>query len=396
MGAGLECEDRYRSSWREGGSAVGGRPTVHDVAKRAGVSIATVSFAFRRPEQVRPDTRAAVLEAARELGYIPNAAARGLRSGRTGALGLHSFDLLLEQPQASGNRRRALANQPPADLVALTQDFIPWDAARDEVLADPRAFPLYVDEVQRGFELECKSQGRPLLLSSGAERSAITETAGRVDGLAVFPGRSAAASLESVSDQMPVVLFSVPPAEDGYHRVMVDNDSGVRALVDHLVDVHHLDDLAFVGALSVADYSERFAAFQAALDERNLQVPRDVFVDTVLGEGPAFEGLTTRLGSGSLPRALVCASDQIALAALDLLTEQGVRVPHDVVVTGFDGILAGRLSHPTLTTVRQPMETMGRIAARLLIEETAQPSERPRIVRLGTHLIVRESCGCRP
>jgi LacI family transcriptional regulator len=375
---------------------VGGRPTVYDVARRAGVSIATVSFAFRRPEQVRPDTRAAVLKAAREIGYIPSAAARGLASGRTGALGLHSFDLLLEQPQAGGNAGGTPATQQPSERVDLTQSFIPWDAARDETLADPRAFPLYVDEVQRGFELECKSQGRPLLLSSGVEASAITETAGRVDGLAVFPGRSAAASLEWVSDKMPVVLFSVPPAEDGYHRVLVDNESGVRALVTHLVDVHQLVDLGFVGALSVADYSERFTAFQAALAEHDLQAPGDVVDATVLGEGPAFVDLTARVRSDSLPQALVCASDQIALAVLDLLSEQGVGVPHDAVVTGFDGILAGRLSDPTLTTVRQPMETMGRIAARLLIEETAHPSERPRVLRLGTQLIVRESCGCRP
>jgi len=374
---------------------VGGRPTVYDVAKRAGVSIATVSFAFRRPEQVRPDTREAVLKAAREIGYIPSAAARGLASGRTGALGLHSFDLFLEQPQAGGPANTPSTPQPSAP-TDLTQSFIPWDAARDETLADPRAFPLYVDEVQRGFELECKSQGRPLLLSSGVETSAITETAGRVDGLAVFPGRSAAASLAWVSDKMPVVLFSVPPAEDGYHRVMVDNESGVRALVTHLIDVHHLDDLGFVGALSVADYSERFAAFQAALAERDLQEPQDVIDGTVLGEGPAFVDLAARARSGSLPQALVCASDQIALAVLELLGGQGVSVPHDVAVTGFDGILAGRLTDPTLTTVRQPMETMGRIAARLLIEETAQPSERARVVRLGTQLMVRESCGCRP
>ena len=73
-----------------------GRPTVYDVAERAGVSIATVSFAFRRPDKVRSETRDAVLQVARELGYVPSGSARNLARGRTGVLGLHLFDLLVE------------------------------------------------------------------------------------------------------------------------------------------------------------------------------------------------------------------------------------------------------------------------------------------------------------
>ncbi|WP_323743645.1 substrate-binding domain-containing protein [Clavibacter phaseoli] len=101
------------------------------------------------------------------------------------------------------------------------------------------------------------------------------------------------------------------------------------------------------------------------------------------------------LRAGRLPRALVCASDQLALALVDLLRAEGVDVPGDVVVTGFDGILAGLLSTPRLTTVRQPMEAMGRAAARILIDTTtgSQPAD-PVTLRLGTKLVVRESCGC--
>ena len=92
------------------------RPTVYDVAQAAGVSIATVSFAFRQPERVRAGTREAVLRAARELDYMPSASARGLARGRTGALGLFSYDLLLEEP---------------ADEPVGEEDF--------------RTYPLYVD-----------------------------------------------------------------------------------------------------------------------------------------------------------------------------------------------------------------------------------------------------------
>lgn len=182
------------------------RPTVHDVAKLAGVSIATVSFAFRRPEQVRPETRESVLRAAREIGYIPSASARGLVRGKTGALGLHSYEFLLERPL----HEEAVTAVSPAPFD-LAQDVIPWDGMPDARRADIRAFPLYVDEVQRGFELEARRHGRPVLVGRGdPSQGAITETAGRVDGLAIFPGRSARASLQEVTLNMPVVLFSLP------------------------------------------------------------------------------------------------------------------------------------------------------------------------------------------
>ena len=369
------------------------RPTVYDVAERAGVSIATVSFSFRRPDQVREETRNLVLAAAKEIGYIPSASARSLAHGRTGAFGLHSFDLLLEEPQ--GGDTTASDRVGSSQTLDISQSMIPWDDANDDLLSNPRAFPLYVDEVQRGFELECNSQGRPVLLSSGAEAStSVAETAGRVDGLAIFPAQTGLAALEHVSLKMPVVLFSAPPADDGHHRVLVDNDGGMRELVTHLVREHGQTDLAFVGALTVADYRERFLAMQDTLRSFGLPAPESELDATVLGEGRGFARVLELLRSGNLPGGLVCASDQLALNLLDLLQSHGVRVPEDVVVTGFDGILAGRLSQPSITTVRQPMETMGRVAARLLMDETSTPAAEARVIRLGTKLVLRASCGC--
>ncbi|HWU46131.1 MAG TPA: LacI family DNA-binding transcriptional regulator [Humibacter sp.] len=368
------------------------KPTVYDVAERAGVSIATVSFAFRRPDQIRESTRKAVLAAAHEIGYIPSASARGLARGQTGALGMYSFEMLLGRPQRS---EVADAENDILRDLDITDSMIPWDEADEDLLADARAFPLYVDEVQRGFELECKSHGRPLLLTSGSgDEAAIAETAGRVDGLAIFPGSSGAEALERVALNMPVVLFSVPQAEDSHHHVVVDNLGGMRELVSHLVLDHGKARLGFVGGRTVADFSERFDAFRSALTELGIPAPDEVLDDTALGDGRGFGRVIAAVEAEELPDALVCASDQTALAVLDLLAARGVRVPDDVLVTGFDGIFAGRVSRPSLTTVRQPMETMGRVAARLLMEETQSASEAPRVVRLATRLIRRGSCGC--
>ncbi|PWJ50238.1 transcriptional regulator, LacI family [Quadrisphaera granulorum] len=366
----------------------GRRPTVYDVARQAGVSIATVSFAFRRPAEVRAETREAVLRAAQEIGYVPSASARGLAQRRTGALGLHSFEYLLDRPQ--GLTEGAVPLQ-VADLD-LDQDVVSWDQLGPGAVSGPAAFPLYVDEVQRGFELEARRHGRPVLVGRSAESGGdVTETAGRVDGLAIFPGRAAERLVREVRLHMPVVVFGSPPDDDPHHHVLADNRGGARELVRHLVTVHGLSDLAFVGSQAPWDLRERFFGMRGELEALGLPAPDEVCDDTDLVDGATFDGVRALVTSGRLPHALVCGSDQVALAVLELLAREGVRVPEDIAVTGFDGILAGRLGAVPLTTVAQPMEAMGRVAVHLLM---GAGDEGGRVVRLGTRLQVRRSCGC--
>lgn len=370
------------------------RPTVYDVAQEAGVSIASVSFAFRRPERISEATRERVLAAARRLGYAPSAAARGLANGRTGILGLHAFDLMLERADPSDIAPpRPDTRRPPLDAGAI----IPWSQTDDETLSDPRAFPLYVDEVQRGFALECWMLGRPVVLSSGSDSDvSVADTAGRVDGLAIFPSPVLPTALLRMPATIPTVLFSVAPGDDPHHRVRVDNAGGMSALVDHLVRDHGYDDVAFVGRQEGFDNAERFAAYRASLTRWGLR-PRDEPIDgTVRGPHRMVEQLSALHASGSLPRVLVCATDQHALMALDALAALGVRVPDEVAVTGFDGILAGRLSTPTLTSVRQPMEAMGRAAARILAGTAGPlPEGQTRFDAVfAPRVVIRHSCGC--
>lgn len=371
------------------------RPTVYDVAQEAGVSIASVSFAFRRPERISEATRERVLAAARRLGYAPSAAARGLANGRTGILGLHAFDLMLERAEPREPAPPRGGTAPPLDSTSI----IPWSQTDDEAVADPRAFPLYVDEVQRGFALECWMLGRPVILSSGSDSDvSVADTAGRVDGLAVFPSPVLPTALLRMPASLPTVLFSVAPGDDPHHRVRVDNAGGVRALIDHLAEVHGYGDIAFVGRPEGVESAERFAEYRASLIRWGMR-PRDEPLDgTVRGPHRLGAQLADLHARGELPRALVCATDQLALIAIDVLAELGVRVPDEVAVTGFDGILAGRLSTPPLTTVRQPMEAMGRAAARILAGTAGPlPDGRTRFDAVfAPRLVVRRSCGCRP
>ena len=151
--------------------------------------------------------------AARELGYIPSANARGLAGGRTGALGLLSLD------------HRPVAQERGRD----------GDGDLDENF---RSFPLYVDEVQRGVEAECWRHGYALMVA-GASRSnsdaVLTDIAGRVDGLAIFSGTIGDAELHRVATRLPVVVLSESSPDEDMSRVSVDNAGGMRALVEHFI-----------------------------------------------------------------------------------------------------------------------------------------------------------------
>lgn len=357
-------------------------PTVYDVAERAGVSIATVSFAFRRPEKVKDSTRELVLAAARQLGYVPSASARGLAHGRTKALGLLAFDYLLDVDETP------LAEGGPVET----------DHNLDDPNAGFRLFPLYVDEIQRGVELECWRQEYALMIGGRGQattESVLADVAGRVDGIAVFPSTVPADALHRIAWRIPVVELSEPAHDDQLNHVTVDNAAGMRAITDHLIMVHGLQRLTFAGDTTGSDQQARFQGFRAALRAASLPIARKPLAHPggIIKNAAAVVGdlLTRRLP----PQALVCATDQEALALLDALQAAGVAVPGDISVTGFDGIAAGMIVRPQLTTVRQPMEQMGRAVVDILIDRIANPQGPPRNTQLPVRLVLRESCGCR-
>ncbi|MSS13307.1 LacI family DNA-binding transcriptional regulator [Bifidobacterium tsurumiense] len=373
------------------------RATVYDVAERAGVSTATVSFAFRRPEKVKPATREKVLEAARQLAYVPSASARGLARGRTGALGLYSFDMILESPQGAD------AQNAVEKLVMQEKPFGEKGESMDDLIVssspDVLTYPLYVDEVQRGFELECWHRGRMLLLGTAAkhdDEARITDIAGRVDGLAVFPNKyTDALPWKALCKSVPIVRISERDMGNPAAYLSCDDASGMKLLVDHLIDVHGIHDMRFIGGLTNYDVRQRFETLRAHLAERGFESPRVPFIEADEIDG-SFLGALRVLVEEGLPGALVCGNDQMAYSVINALSDLGVRVPDDVAVTGFDGVIAGQVLSPRLTTVRQPMEEMGRLAACLLDEREGVPWDRPVEYVLPVALVVRESCGCEP
>jgi len=363
---------------------MGRNPTVYDVATHAGVSIATVSRVFSRPETVKEATRERVQASVDALGYVPSGAARGLAARKTGVLGLFfpgldAMDDISDVPLDA-----------PDDAASRTTIIRDVGGA-----ADTRQLNLYFDEVLRGSELEAWRNGFVLLVGVGrgaTSTETVREMAGRVDGLVVLAGSASDEELSQLARRIPVVVMAGARSGDELDHVSVSNDEGMRALAGHLVDDLGVRDLVYVaGSLDSPDDAERWAGFRAALAERGLPVP----------DAPEHRGDFTRdggrrvgrelLAGGVLPRAVVCANDQMALGVIDAARIGGVDVPGDLIVTGFDGIDAGRLSTPRLTTVKQPMELLGRAAVQLLVRRLADPDRPAGSVRLPVEVYLRES-----
>ncbi|WP_030484402.1 LacI family DNA-binding transcriptional regulator [Nocardioides aequoreus] len=297
------------------------RATIRDVAREAGVSIATVSRTMRDPGSVRVETRERVEAVASRLEYVPSQLGRQLAERRHAANGIVFPDL-------SGP---------------------------------------YFAEVVLGYEAVAGELGRSVLILSTAGRDdadrAVAAMAERCDGLVVLGQTiSDAAVTAMVRRGTPVVLVA-RPSLDGIDSVRAHNLDGARALAHHVLDTG-ATDVAFVGDPgSGPDVAERHAGVAAVVAERGARLR--LWPVTEMDEA-AGEHLAAGLGTRDLPDALVCANDEMALGLLGALAERGVRVPDDVVVTGWDDVMAAR--YAGLTTVRQPMREIGATAARLLDE----------------------------
>lgn len=343
------------------------KATVYDVATHAGVSIATVSFAFTRPDKLKASTLDKVMQSAEELGYVPSANARGLARGRTGAIGLYAYDYLLE-PQELGSTA-------PPRLGTL--------------------FPLYSDEVQRGVQLECRQRGFALMVGgnqSPAHLPQVIEVAGRVDGLIAFAGEVSEVDIRKVASRIPVVELGGTVHAPGSFTVYVDNRDSMAELTTHLISVHGFRRFAYLGEVGMTEFQARREGFSRALADAGIAIPEVTLSHA--GDDPSTVRAVHHVMSNDPPEVIVCDTDQGAIVAVETLRELGFSVPGDIAVTGFDGILAGRLLDPVLTTVRQPMEEIGRAAVRILARSLAGEAPEEGDSPLASTFWLGRSCGC--
>jgi LacI family transcriptional regulator len=344
----------------EGGAVA---TTIYQVAQRAGVSIATVSRALAKPSELRPQTRERVLRAVAELGYVPSGAAHGLATRRTGVLGLVRPDI--HDPEVERGH---------------------------ETL-------LYSDEVLRGMERAARAAGYAVLLTATdpGEQGFDVKLAGKTDGMVVLARTVQPAVLDRLARRVPIVLAAGPREPEQLDHVSVANAAGAGEVTNHLIGTHGATDIAFVGGPADSpDAADRFAGFQAALAAAGVPVPARVHARGDFTEAGGHAATRALLDAGRRPRAVVCANDQMAVGALTALAAAGLRVPADVLVTGFDDIQLARHVRPPLTTVHQPMRQLGATAVELLLRRLRDPAAAPATELLPTRLVARSSCGCTP
>lgn len=335
--------------------------TIYEVARRSGVSTATVSRVMRDGSGFSAATRERVLAAVGELGWVPNGSARGLVSRRSGIVGL------------------------------LFPDLAKSGEAEEES-------PLYVDQIIRGAERAATSAGDAVLIAathSASGRELAYSVAGKVDGLVVLARSLSEDDLTSIARSVPVVVLADDSARHTFDFVGADNRFGGREITTHLLR-HGYRDIAFVGGpAGTPDSMERFAGFVEAMTAADLPVRSSPDADGAFTETGGERAMRTLLADRrALPRAVVLGNDQMAIGAMAALRSARLRVPTDVAITGFDDISSARHLRPALTTVRQPIRELGEQSVGVLLDRLAHPEAPTRSVVLPTEIVIRRSCGC--
>lgn len=329
------------------------RATIDDVAKHAGVSIATVSRYLNNPGKVAPLTAARIQVAVAELDYQPNAAARVLASSKTHAIGLMIGEIEGE----------------------------------------------FVQPMLRGVESATSSAGYDLVINATRR---ISKVGGyplgehNTDGLIVFADSLPDDELLRLHNMaFPLVLLHrTAPGGLSIPCVTVENKNGARQMMDYLIDVRGHRRIAFLaGPESHEDAYWREQGYREALAAHGLDVDPRLIGFGGFSEVQAHETVTQWLRRGLTFDAIFCADDDSAIGALLAIKAAGLSVPQDRAVVGFDDIRLARYLSPPLTTIRAPIEKAARSAVEQLIR-LMTTGEADALTLLPVELVIRESCGC--
>ena len=334
--------------------------SIHDLAENLGVSTATVSRALNDKPGVSDETRRRVLEAAQEMRYRPDSAARSLITSKTRTVLFiahrHQFPPPKDPfyPHIMRGLEETLASQDYGVMLVTVTD--------EQLAAGPAALPALQERRADGVVLA---------------------------GPDIPPGFIVA----TVASGTPVVLVDNALRETMVPAVLADNEGGCRAATSHLIDTHGHEEVALLrGSAGWISSQERGAGYRAVMEDAGLEPHVAQMDDTTIETGR--EALAQILAVRPETTAVVAVNDAMAIGAIKEGRAMGRRVPDDLAVVGFDDISWAALSDPPLTTVSVPTLEMGRLAARLLLDHWAAMLTVPSRTTLAAQLVVRASCGC--
>ena len=326
-----------------------------DVAKHSGFSIATVSRVINESDNVTAKTREAVQKSMDELGYVPNRVARRLR-------------------QKGGHRH----------LLGL-------------ILPDIQN-PFYA-EIARGIEDVAYANNFAALLCNSDDRLKKEEFyinvmhAETVDGVILSPNQESDQAVTDLIDRgMPVVIVDRTLRDVEADTVEVGNFEGAQAAVQHLIKLGHTRIGHISGPESISNSRRRRRGYQQALEEAGITIDPGYIREGDWKQKTGRKLTLDLLNLPTPPTALFVSNNLMAIGALEAIHQQGLKVPNDVALIGFDDLPWAEALDPPLTVVRQPSYKVGQVAAEMLLNRLNHPETPVEVRRLEPELVIRKSC----
>jgi LacI family transcriptional regulator len=340
-------------------------PTLSDVARHAGVGTTTVSRVINGGDRVSAKTLEQVRRAIEELGFVPNLAARVLKGEQSKTIGMI--------------------------VPSIADSFFSSCAEAIQKVARSFGCLLVVTVTHNDPAMEMEN---------------IETLFRRTDGLLIAPSNSDDEGLiERLANlSIPVVCFDRPLHHDGIPGVLTDNYQSAKAATRHLLDHGYKRILCFGGEAAFHTVGERVRGYESAMREANRPPTIDISPHD-RGADEISAVLAQHLGGKTPPRAIFSLKNTTTIDTFDALQHFGLSVPEQVAMAGFDDFVLAASLRPSITVVQQPVEEIGRKAAKLLFERLSnkgsgggtgslQRESAQKIVRIKSRLILRASCGC--
>lgn len=326
--------------------------TLKDVAKRAKVSVSTVSYVLNKKKVVKPDTKQRILQAVEEVGYRPNQVARGLKTRRTYTLGVIVPD--------------------------ITNEFFTQIVRGIEDTADRDGYSTILCNTDNDAQKEKKYI--ETLMSKD------------IDGL-IFIGTGETQDIAEENDAIPVVVVD-RKLGNGLNFITVDNVRGGYMATDYLLGKKKSEVAFLTGALSIRTFFDRMTGYINALRDHGVKYNKLLIRECEFSTDGGYRALSGMIEEGVGIDSVFAANDFIALGAIRALMEQGRRIPEDISIVGFDDIALSSIYMPALTTIRQPKYEMGQKAAEIILEEIREKAsgrKESKQIILEPSLVIRET-----
>lgn len=327
-----------------------------DVARVARVSVSTASLALRGGDRVAPETKARILDAARKLNYVPNELGRSMRRGRT-----HTIGIVIPQ-----TTQRIFSHPFFTEVMGGVTDVAV--SAGYTVLLSVSSHDDSSDAYTRLLDSR-RADGAILMAASLADRNALALAA----------------------SGLPVVFLGAWHNGPPVHSVCIDERAAARRVVEHLLEQGYQRIAHLAGQEGHGPAIEREQGYRDALAAVGRVADPTLVARGDFSPDSGRAAMVEILGQGPAPHAVFAASDEMAIGALQVLTERELRVPFDVALAGFDDIALAEMISPPLTTVHYPMWELGRAATRLLLDAISGSVPSPTRIVFPTPLVVRRS-----